>query len=74
MLQPCDFGFLNDKKVLQVIRRKDAAVHFTLEPLIEGDKVQQKIDWDRRFDHMQQHSGKIEHINKCVNHFLIVFI
>ncbi|XP_077290400.1 alanyl-tRNA editing protein Aarsd1 [Arctopsyche grandis] len=56
--QPCDFGFVNDIKVLQVTRRKDAAVHFTLEPLTGGDTVQQKIDWDRRFDHMQQHSGQ----------------
>lgn len=26
-------------------------------PFGVGEEVQQTIDWDRRFDHMQQHSG-----------------
>ncbi|GAB0088243.1 alanyl-tRNA editing protein Aarsd1 [Sergentomyia squamirostris] len=58
--QPCDYGFLNEKRVLNVIRKGDTAIHFveSTEPLAPGQEVQQKIDWDRRKDHMQQHSGQ----------------
>ena len=33
------------------------AVHFTTDPLEEGAEVEMEVDWGRRFDHMQQHSG-----------------
>ncbi|CAH1968839.1 unnamed protein product [Acanthoscelides obtectus] len=56
--QPCDFGFLNDIPVKQVVRRADKAVHYVDKPLNVGDTVKQSINWDRRFDHMQQHSGQ----------------
>lgn len=32
--------------------------HFTLKPLLAGTEVEGEIDWSRRFDHMQQHSGQ----------------
>lgn len=32
-------------------------MHFLLEPLQEGAEVEIEVDWKRRFDHMQQHSG-----------------
>lgn len=57
-LQPSDHGYLNDKKVYHVTRKADKAIHFLTEPLEVGETVVQKIDWDRRFDHMQQHSGQ----------------
>ncbi|CAG9561468.1 unnamed protein product [Danaus chrysippus] len=56
--QPHDKGWLNDTEVLQVLRKGDEALHFTLEPIIEGSEVVQRIDWQRRFDHMQQHTGQ----------------
>ncbi|KAI4461228.1 alanyl-trna editing protein [Holotrichia oblita] len=56
--EPSDQGYLNDKKVHQVVRRGALAVHLTEEPLNIGDEVVQKIDWNRRLDHMQQHSGQ----------------
>ncbi|XP_017777983.1 PREDICTED: alanyl-tRNA editing protein Aarsd1 [Nicrophorus vespilloides] len=56
--QPFDQGYLNDKWVHQVIRKGDQALHYTTEPLNPGDVVKQKIVWQRRFDHMQQHSGQ----------------
>lgn len=56
--QPCDYGYLNDKRVYQVTRKFDKALHFVTEPLSIGENVKQVIDWDRRFDHMQQHSGQ----------------
>lgn len=57
-LQPSDYGHLNDKKVYHVKRQYDKAIHFTTEPLQVGETVRQSINWNRRFDHMQQHSGQ----------------
>ena len=34
------------------------AVHFTAAPVAEGEDVHMAVDWGRRFDHMQQHSGQ----------------
>lgn len=56
--QPCDYGYLNDIPVFKVIRKEDKAIHITNQPLNVGEEVTQKINWDRRFDHMQQHSGQ----------------
>nr|CAI5828536.1 unnamed protein product [Callosobruchus analis] len=56
--QPCDLGFLNDIPVKQVVRRADKAIHYVEKPLNVGDVVKQTINWERRFDHMQQHSGQ----------------
>lgn len=56
--QPTDHGYLDDKKVFQVLRKGDKAIHYLNAPLDVGTTVNQKIDWDRRFDHMQQHSGQ----------------
>lgn len=58
-MQPCDFGYLNDIKVLQVRREGSDAIHFTESALNVDEPVKQTIDWNRRFDHMQQHSGII---------------
>ncbi|XP_038223332.1 alanine--glyoxylate aminotransferase 2, mitochondrial [Zerene cesonia] len=56
--QPHDRGWLNDIEVLQVLRKGEEALHFTDKPLEVGAVVSQKINWQRRFDHMQQHSGQ----------------
>jgi alanyl-tRNA synthetase len=32
--------------------------HFVREPLAVGTPVEGRIDWERRFDHMQQHTGQ----------------
>jgi misacylated tRNA(Ala) deacylase len=45
-------------EVLQVNRRGLEAIHFVKTPLEIGKTVKQKINWERRLDHMQQHSGK----------------
>jgi Ser-tRNA(Ala) deacylase AlaX len=57
--QPCDHGLLDDVAVLHVTRRGAEAVHFVESALPVGKLVKQKLDWKRRLDHMQQHSGKI---------------
>ncbi|CAH2039267.1 unnamed protein product, partial [Iphiclides podalirius] len=56
--QPHDIGWLNNIEVLQVLRKGNEAVHFTKEPIAVGTVVSQRVDWERRFDHMQQHSGQ----------------
>ncbi len=58
--QPADRGALDDVRVLDV-REKDGLIrHICDRPLEPGISVRGEIDWARRFDHMQQHSG--EHI------------
>ena len=49
-----------DIPVLRVVRNGDKAIHFlhTNTPLEKGCKVKQVVDWKRRFDHMQQHTGQ----------------
>ena len=58
--QPADTGTLGDSAVLDVHERGGAIVHTCDKPLNVGETVRGQIDWARRFDHMQQHSG--EHI------------
>lgn len=58
--QPADTGTLNDLPVLDVQIKKDVIYHLTKLPLQVGAVVKGHVDWDRRFDFMQQHSG--EHI------------
>lgn len=46
--------------VLDVQLSGDKIIHYCSEPLESGTAVAGQIDWTRRFDHMQQHTG--EHI------------
>ena len=57
--QPFDVGVLGEARVVDVIDRDDGSiVHVTEGALREGDTVRGAIDWRRRFDHMQQHTGQ----------------
>ena len=58
--QPCDYGHLNEYPVRSVVRKGTEAIHFveTIKGFEEGDIVKQSLDWTRRLDHMQQHSGQ----------------
>ncbi len=58
--QACDLGTLGGVNVLDVQERGEEILHFCDGPLEIGAVVEGKIDWDRRFDLMQQHTG--EHI------------
>lgn len=58
--QPCDLGTLDTVEVLDVQEKTGEIIHYTKEAIEPGKEVTGKIDWDRRFDLMQQHSG--EHI------------
>ena len=57
-LQPDDRGTISGVQVERVVRRGSTALHYTDRPLEEGGEVELEVDWERRFDHMQQHSGK----------------
>jgi alanyl-tRNA synthetase len=56
--QPHDTGTLNDARVVDVWDDEAGAVWHLLERAPEGEEVRGAIDWERRFDHMQQHSGQ----------------
>jgi len=64
--QPGDHGTLGDAKVLDVHRKDGLVVHYTDKPLAVGSRVHGVIDWQRRFDFMQNHSG--EHIYSGLVH------
>ena len=67
--QPCDLGLLGEQPVLAVRMDGEGVVwHRTAQPLPEGAALHGEIDWDRRFDHMQQHTG--EHILSGILHSL----
>jgi alanyl-tRNA synthetase len=55
--QPSDRGEINGAAVVDVIDDDDQVVHVLDRPL-EATEVQGHVDWTRRFDHMQQHSGQ----------------
>ena len=57
--QPHDLGTLAGRRVLDVVDREDAGVaHVVDGPVEVGACVAGAIDWPRRFDHMQQHTGQ----------------
>ena len=58
--QPADIGSLGGVQVLDVHEKEGIITHTCDAPLSVGTEVAGEINWERRFDHMQQHSG--EHI------------
>lgn len=56
--QPCDFGTINGVPVLNVEEDDDGRIAHTLAAPVAGETVDGRVDWERRFDHMQQHSGQ----------------
>ena len=64
--QACDLGFLGGAAVLDVQERGEEVIHLCDAPLEVGSCVEGKIDYQRRFDLMQQHTG--EHIVSGIIH------
>lgn len=57
--QPFDTGTLGGRRVLDVVEGDDGVItHVVDGPLEPGHTVTGVIDWPRRFDHMQQHTGQ----------------
>ena len=64
--QPCDLGQIGQAQVLDVRERGDEVVHLADAPLPVGQEVECAIDWTRRLDLTQQHSG--EHLVSGIIH------
>ena len=64
--QACDRGTLNHIRVKDVQERGEEIIHLCEAPLEIGMQVQGRIDYEHRFDLMQQHTG--EHIVSGVIH------
>ncbi len=67
--QPFDTGLLGPFRVVDVIDEEDGSISHVVEPAAEnpesrvpnpepGQVLRGAIDWPRRFDHMQQHTGQ----------------
>ena len=55
--QPSDAGTLGGARVIDVIDEEERIAHVLESPLSSAE-VEGRIDWERRFDHMQQHTGQ----------------
>ena len=56
--QPFDTGRLGTVDVLETIDQDDDVLHVVSAQVAEGSRLRGEIDWARRFDHMQQHTGQ----------------
>lgn len=57
--QPCDFGVLGGRKVLEIVKREGKVFHKldSAQGLKVGEKVHGAIDWERRYWFMKMHSS-----------------
>jgi alanyl-tRNA synthetase len=55
--QPHDLGILGGERVMEVIDEGDRIAH-RMATRIQVGFVEGRIDWKRRYDHMQQHTGQ----------------
>jgi alanyl-tRNA synthetase len=55
--QPFDLGSLDTARVIEVVDEGERIAHLLDRP-VEAREVRGEIDWARRYDHMQQHSGQ----------------
>jgi alanyl-tRNA synthetase len=56
--QPADEGILGEAEVFDVQVLGDRILHMTDQPPEAGERVEGSLDWPRRWDHMQQHTGQ----------------
>lgn len=56
--QPSDIGYIDDIKVSNVYEEQDKVYHIIDKLPSKLETVKCKIDWEKRFDHMQQHLGQ----------------
>jgi alanyl-tRNA synthetase len=55
--QPFDTGIIAGVPVVDVVDEGERIAHLVASP-VEFDEVDCRVDWRRRFDHMQQHTGQ----------------
>ncbi len=58
--QPSDTGTLNGRRVVECIDDDDNGVLHVMQGVVPeiGSTVRGRVDWSRRLDHMQQHTGQ----------------
>ena len=56
--QPFDVGTFADVRVLEVVEADDGRVLHVVDRAPSATRLHGTIDWTRRFDHMQQHTGQ----------------
>jgi len=56
--QPNDVGFFGDTRVIDVVDTDDGRVLHIVDRTPSTTALHGVIDWTRRFDHMQQHTGQ----------------
>jgi alanyl-tRNA synthetase len=56
--QPFDTGRIGHCQVVDVVDDEAGVLHVLDGMLAEGETVDAAVDWERRFDHMQQHTGQ----------------
>ena len=56
--QPADAGAFHDVRVLDVVDADDGRILHVVDRAPSVTKLRGTIDWTRRFDHMQQHTGQ----------------
>ncbi|HEX7999236.1 MAG TPA: DHHA1 domain-containing protein [Pyrinomonadaceae bacterium] len=57
--QPSDMGLLNETRVLECVDADEHVLHLIEGPRLEvGTTVSGRVDWPRRLDHLQQHTGQ----------------
>jgi alanyl-tRNA synthetase len=57
-LLPHELGQAGAIDVVETVDGADDVVHVLSAPIGQGTTVRGEIDWNRRFDHMQQHTGQ----------------
>ncbi len=68
--QPYDTGVIGECNVLDVVVDNAGEVWHTIDGTLNaGDEVFCRIDWARRFDHMQQHAGEHMLAGAVYRHF-----
>src|SRR5438046_1506880 len=55
--QPDDRGRIGEASVVEIVDEGEEIAHFVDAPVILG-LVKAEVEWERRFDHMQQHTGQ----------------
>jgi len=56
--QPCDLGTIGNRAVLDVAEIEGEIWHRIDGAVAPGEAVECAVDWPRRFDHMQSHTGQ----------------
>lgn len=64
--QPCDWGFISNIPVSNVQKALGGGVHCTVSKALPPGPLPVRVDWERRWDHMQQHSA--QHLLTAIAH------